>query len=302
VADDASNDNTRAIAQEFALMDRSVRLLSNPQRLGIGGNVNRVLQAANGDFLTILPADCLVTPSGIAARVGSLAADPELALCWGGARLIDREGTPLGLSTPAAAGRFDRGSAALSELLPWNPVYPSTAMFTRAAFEATGGYRWHITSSHMDWDMFLRMAVVGATLVLDHPVACERVHEGNFTADAVAGGRTPFYEAMVLSETRRWVRAQHPELLGTLGAGMRAWAQSRIAAAVLARSGSRPGEPGQSLGLAFAIAPRAFLAPEALLLLGSFLLPRCVTQRLLRLAEWGKARISRRRAVKADRR
>lgn len=293
VADDASTDSTREIAEELARLDGCVRLLTNPHRLGIGGNVNRVLQAASGQFLTILPADCLMMPSGIATRVRSLAADPEVALCWGGAELIDKDGSPLGISNSAATGRFDSGPAALSQLLPWNPVYPSTAMFTRDAFEATGGYRWHITSSHMDWDMFLRMAVLGAVLVLDEVVACERIHEGNFTADAVTGGRTPFYEAMVLSETSRWVRAQHPELLGALGAGMQAWSRSRIAAAALARSGLRPGEPGESLGLAFAIAPRIFLAPRTLALLGSFLLPRSLMRALLRVSESGRALISR---------
>lgn len=281
VVDDASTDGTREVVEDLARDEHGVRVFSNPRRLGIGGNVNRALEVASGALLTILPADCLLTPNGLTLRRRQLARAPEAALCWGPASFIDQHGQTTGGADVPDAGSFAAGAEALALLLPWNPVFPSTALFTRRAYEATGGYRWQMTASHMDWDMFIRMAPLGSTVVIPEVVAFERLHEGNYTSEAVASGRTPIYEVLVLKEAHRWARAEHPELVPVVGDGLREWAESRVAEAALARAGLRTSSPTTSLGLALAVSARGALSARSAALLLSLALPKVLSRRLL---------------------
>lgn len=281
VVDDASTDGTREVVEGLARQEDGVRIFSNPRRLGIGGNVNRALEVASGALLTILPADCLLTPDGLALRRSELARAPEAALCWGPASFIDQHGETTGGAEVSDAGSFAAGAEALALLLPWNPVFPSTALFTRRAYEVTGGYRWHMTASHMDWDMFIRMAPLGSTVVVPEVVALERVHEGNYTSEAVSSGRTPIYEVLILKEAQRWAGAEHPELVPVVADGLREWARSRVVDAALARAGLRTSSSTTSLGLALAVSPRGALSGRSAALLLSLALPRALSRRLL---------------------
>ena len=57
LADDASTDQSAAIAQQFSLSDPRVRVITNNNRLGLAKNKNRACVEGKGSLLTFLDAD-----------------------------------------------------------------------------------------------------------------------------------------------------------------------------------------------------------------------------------------------------
>jgi glycosyltransferase involved in cell wall biosynthesis len=57
VVDDASRDQTGAIAEGIILQDTRVRVVHHQQNLGIGGGFCTAVEKAQGDWLLLIPAD-----------------------------------------------------------------------------------------------------------------------------------------------------------------------------------------------------------------------------------------------------
>lgn len=78
VVDDASEDDTLAVAQSFAARDGRVRAIRLEQSLGAYVARNAGLAAATGAFVTVQDADDWPHPAKIARQVAPLLADPAL--------------------------------------------------------------------------------------------------------------------------------------------------------------------------------------------------------------------------------
>lgn len=63
VIDDASSDETVAIAREYAARDSRVSVQVNPQRLGLVQNWNRAVSSAKGQWIKFLFQDDLLAPT-----------------------------------------------------------------------------------------------------------------------------------------------------------------------------------------------------------------------------------------------
>lgn len=63
VIDDASTDDTVAVAQQYAARDPRVSVRVNPQRLGLAKNWNRAVGCAEGEWIKLLFQDDLLAPT-----------------------------------------------------------------------------------------------------------------------------------------------------------------------------------------------------------------------------------------------
>ena len=63
VIDDASTDDTVAVAQQYAARDPRVSVQVNPQRLGLANNWNRAVGCAEGEWIKLLFQDDLLAPT-----------------------------------------------------------------------------------------------------------------------------------------------------------------------------------------------------------------------------------------------
>jgi glycosyltransferase involved in cell wall biosynthesis len=77
VCDNASDDGTIETVEEFARMDRRVRLSVNPTNIGSHENMNRVLGAARGTLFRWISADDWLEPGCLSACVQALERRPE---------------------------------------------------------------------------------------------------------------------------------------------------------------------------------------------------------------------------------
>lgn len=97
VVDNASTDDTVAIARRFAQGDRTVEVVIHSENVGGEGNFTRCLQLSRGDYTAIYHADDLYSPDMVERQVAFLEKHPEAGAVLTGATLIDAEGRQIGL-------------------------------------------------------------------------------------------------------------------------------------------------------------------------------------------------------------
>jgi glycosyltransferase involved in cell wall biosynthesis len=75
ISDDGSKDNTLAIIQEFN--DDRIIINRNPVNLGQAGNINKLIELAQGEYIAIYHADDLYEPDILEKEVNFLNKHPE---------------------------------------------------------------------------------------------------------------------------------------------------------------------------------------------------------------------------------
>lgn len=142
VCDDASPDQSLAVAR--AWMDRHARrfhraeLLVNPVNLGITGNLNRLVQASRGEYVSILASDDELAPRAIDVQIDHLRRRADHDFVFGNVALIDPEGRMVQDKVVCdRRARFLRnGTICLVDLvfvwgLPWTRLFGRRDAFVR---------------------------------------------------------------------------------------------------------------------------------------------------------------------------
>lgn len=107
VCDNASTDDTARIVARMAQDDPRIRLHRFDDLVDIHGSYTRALSTATGDYFMFAPSDDYWRAGFIAAAVGRLQADTNIAVCCGQIEVFDDAG-----KTETSAGvRMIRGSA-----------------------------------------------------------------------------------------------------------------------------------------------------------------------------------------------
>lgn len=192
VVDDASTDDTAAIAAAFA--DRGVTHHRNPRRLGAPANFNACLRRARGRLVHLLHADDLVLP-GFYHRMGRAMETSGAVAAVCRTEYVDETGRPLGVGEAMSATGIWTDVA--SRLALTNVIRPPGIVVDRAAYDAVGGYREDLRHA-ADWDMWIRLAEHGPVWFDDRVLARYRRHEANHTAGVVKSGANVVERAVVL--------------------------------------------------------------------------------------------------------
>lgn len=95
IADHSSDDDTQAVMEEFADAPRVRLLPPTPRGGGAQANWNRVSEAAEGEYLKLLPADDLLEPEALARQVEALDRYPSAVLVASHRAMIDADGRVL---------------------------------------------------------------------------------------------------------------------------------------------------------------------------------------------------------------
>jgi glycosyltransferase involved in cell wall biosynthesis len=210
VIDDGSTDDTVTVVARYA--DAGVRYVRQ-ENLGAGAARNRGIAETTGDLIAFLDADDIWLPDKLEHQVDYLAQHPDAVLVsgqmiWWHVRKDTRH-----------VERFGVGSARdpRRELVVRNVVgNPSMTLIRRSALERAGWFdaslRWG-----QDWELFIRLARVGAIGWLADPVITYRWHGGSLShgsrwdrldllwriACRAAATHEPAWERVVLRE-RAW--------------------------------------------------------------------------------------------------
>lgn len=156
--DDGSADDSWDLLQEMARNDPRIRLLRNPQNLGITATLNRLWrEAGKGEgvsFCARMDADDIALPDRLETQRNYLLVHPEIHAVGCFLEIIDEKGCSLGCRRyPETAEEVHRA------LLLGNPL-PHPALLLRPGLYLTmEGYR-EIPGAE-DYDLWLRAAAAG---------------------------------------------------------------------------------------------------------------------------------------------
>lgn len=154
ICDDGSTDETWKTLEELARWDKRVRLIQNPENLGLAASLNHCLEYARGALIARQDADDISRPERFQKQIDFLDTHPEISFVGANVTLWDETGDWGERMFPeypqAKDFRFTM------------PFVHGALMFRRSALDAVEGYRMaKETRRAEDYDMLMRMYAAG---------------------------------------------------------------------------------------------------------------------------------------------
>ena len=203
VVDDASGDDTAALARDYARRDRRVRIHENERSLGLVANWNRSVELARGTWIKLLFQDDRLEPQCLArmleaARPGDLLVVTRRTIDFerGVTPALRRAYDPY-LSRSTLRGVFGGvpriDAARFAANMVGRPRVncigePSTLLVHRSAFERFGRFNPALVSL-AGWELAARVAVHSGICYVDEALATIRVHPGSASQVRAANRR-----------------------------------------------------------------------------------------------------------------
>ncbi|WP_102109780.1 glycosyltransferase family A protein [Oceaniglobus roseus] len=182
IIDNASTDDSAEIARDLAAADPRIELRLHARNRGPHASFNEAVDWARSDCFLILCTDDLLSPGALRRAGEVLAQDPGLAFCYGrDVGFLRDEPVPRVDSGPEAPRWHRMSGRAFIEGFCRLGVFqiPGPTLVTRtSAHKAAGHYREELPHSD-DYELWLRLALVGDVAVLDNVQGLIGNHEDN---------------------------------------------------------------------------------------------------------------------------
>ena len=197
VCDNASTDDTPALSRRFT--DSRMRYVRFEELVGQGGNWNRCLGLAKGEYIALLHADDVYLPNFLAERVAILDEHSEVGLAFGAVDIIDASGRILGRQSEGDEPLVTSAPEYFGTLLHSCTISPVAPMVRHACYVAVGNFDerrlWGV-----DWQMWLRLASRFGVAYSPRVAARYRVHGASGTATGLLSAENGGQDLEVL----RW--------------------------------------------------------------------------------------------------
>jgi glycosyltransferase involved in cell wall biosynthesis len=185
VIDDGSQDNSLEILRQID--DPRFKYFAQENQ-GAHAAINRGLQLAKGEFLTILNSDDLFHPDRIKQLLSEFAREPQTEMVSSWIEIIDADGKSLGVKQgwhnmepwPIAHPELSFKTTddfSLNLLMGNFVATTSNIMMRRNLYDRIGGMR-NLRFTH-DWDFVLRAAAGARCKLVSEPLMKYRVHDTN---------------------------------------------------------------------------------------------------------------------------
>lgn len=176
VCDNASQDDTCAIVQDYTARDERIQLIRNSRNIGASANYNLGFRHGRGRYLKWCAHDDRLSPNYLEACVGVMDAEPDVALAFGstlGITSTNEIVRPVGDETPSLdsndpAERF-RQAVELS-----GTCFPIFGVFRRANLELSTLHRPYYGS---DRAVLAEAAIMGKFRRVEEAIFYNREHE-----------------------------------------------------------------------------------------------------------------------------
>lgn len=209
ICDDGSTDETPQICRRYD--DARIRYIRTPGKSGQGGNFNRCLSEARGEFVTLLHADDYFLPEFLADRVARLEASPEFDFIFGTVQVVDAGGAHLSTTGRWSEDKVFGPGELLEPMLHGCILCPPSLMIRKSCLAKVGLFRTDLTWGP-DWEWDLRLAEHCGGCFTSNPLAAYRVHDASGTAEQLAAAKNGPQERRILTETFTRLCAVNPTL------------------------------------------------------------------------------------------
>ncbi len=217
IIDDASSDDTAAVAQSIAENDARVTFRLHPVNCGHVATYNEGIDWADADYFLLLSADDWLVPGALARAVAILDVHPEVVLTHGRAEVAyDGSSPELTPEKFTAEYHVEPGQSFIEKSCAnaaSSPVWTPTAIVRTSVQKQIGGYDRSLPQT-CDLEMWLRFACHGSIARLNAWQAIYRKHDLNmhYTYSNVANLRE-HYLAFQSAFTKDGSRIAHRDRL-----------------------------------------------------------------------------------------
>jgi glycosyltransferase involved in cell wall biosynthesis len=181
VVDDGSDEDLGPVVEPFGDAVRHVRI----QHGGAARARNAGVDAARTDLLAFLDSDDLWLPEHLARTVAILRQRPEVVLVYHGMLPADEAGRP---AQPPQRRPTPSGSVT-EALFAYDFVPTPSVVCRRQVLLEAGGFDPAVVPSE-DYDLWLRMSLLGEFVCVDEPLLLRRRHAGNISRQHKARNET----------------------------------------------------------------------------------------------------------------
>jgi GT2 family glycosyltransferase len=179
IVDDGSTDRSGAIAEEIAATDPRVCVVHQANQ-GISAALNAAIALSTGKYIARMDANDLALPKRFERQVAILEENADIVLLG---CVCDTIGPEDELLEPAAklSAPLVIGQSQLDSFPPViHQVWHPSIMVRAEALRQIGGYS--VTYEHCeDYDLYLRIARLGAIAELNEPLLLYRKHEASIS-------------------------------------------------------------------------------------------------------------------------
>lgn len=159
--------NSANPAQAELPSDPRLRVVRFPYQLGVARANRKCLELARGEFIVHLDADDLAMPGRIEQQSAYLRANPDCVAVGSRVRTMDANGLEIGEFAVAV------GDDVRAALVRGNQLVHSATTYRAAAVTQVNGYELELME---DYDLLLKLAMVGRVANLDAVLARYRIH------------------------------------------------------------------------------------------------------------------------------
>ena len=142
---------------------------------GLARARNRGINETRAPLLAFLDADDIWMPTKLERQVERLSTSPDSVLCATNFEHIDADGAYL-------SGGYNGHNSSYVDLLGGCGICVSTVVVRRPALEVCGAFD-PAYSTASDWELWLRLALVGTFANIDDVLAQYRLHASNMSRD-----------------------------------------------------------------------------------------------------------------------
>lgn len=179
IIDNASVDDSAAVARELAAGDPRIAVKARAVNLGPQASFNEAIDWAEGDYFTILCADDLLAPGALRRAITAMEGDRSISFAYGRDIEFRDNGELPVFHAPRdeGASKVVPGEAFIEERCT-NPVASASVVTRTRSQKLIGHYRPSLPYTD-DLEMLLRLAAIGNVAVIDAEQGARRMHGAN---------------------------------------------------------------------------------------------------------------------------
>lgn len=185
VIDNCSTDNTWKIINSFS--DSRIKKFMNDTNIGMVGNWNKCFEYATGVYVHFLCGDDILSPNCIERKVALADKDDEISLVFSASYIVNESDKVVLTKRSFKHDCILDGKKVARKSFFSKNLYgePSNVLFKRKFIENIGAFDPKLFYT-VDWDMWLRLSVVGKIGYICEPLMKYRISKSNITSSLSA--------------------------------------------------------------------------------------------------------------------
>lgn len=187
IVDNHSSDDTQKVVAKISSRDERVRYIRNPTNLGMVGNFNACIAAANGNYIKFLCADDLLMSNCVATMVDAFESRPETVLVASARLFVDEILTALRIAGFSHRKLCNDGASVIRDCFFRGNLIgePTAVMFRR--LQGLRGFREDYRQL-MDLEMWMYLLQFGSFSYVEQPLCRVRQYSQQATQQHLKSG------------------------------------------------------------------------------------------------------------------